>query len=486
MHEDYRDSMLSQLCDQQVRFAPQAGKYKVCLEYHLGNCKGPCEGLQNAGDYHAQIDDIREIIKGNFKSSLHYFKHRMKAMAAEMQFEEAQAIKEKIEILENYQVKSTIVNPKINNVDVFSIISDETHAYVNFLQLSHGSIIRSHTLELKKKLDETDEELLQLAIIEIRQRFDSRSNELYLPFEVTVEPHLKVTVPKLGDKKKIVDLSERNAKFFRQERFKQIKIIDPDRHVNRIMAIDPEARAAVQRGHAHRQRPRPARIDDDRRRSLHDRGVDRDVALGIDLDRIEQRHPAADDAQVVAGGRAVERRGGRCAPVDDERLVVVVADAEAPDVADLALVLAVLLEVEAAEDEALVLVLEVRPAASGVVDQRVPLEEPGHLLVAHVAGAGRATAGHTVDGDEVGSAAGLGQLGVHAVQVLLLDGDLGSDGVDMGVGHDGVLLPSSLGRRRESSCRVGVSRTRSPGSSRPPSRGGEGREAPTAPWTGRS
>ncbi len=213
-----------------------AGKYKVCLEYHLGNCKGPCEGMQNAEDYHAQIDDIREIIKGNFKSSLHYFKHRMKALAVDMQFEEAQLIKEKIEVLENYQVKSTIVNPKINNVDVFSIISDESHAYVNFLQLSHGSIIRSHTLEIKKKLDESDVDLLQLAIVEIRQRFDSRSTELYLPFEVTAEPHLKVIVPKLGDKKKIVDLSERNAKFFRQERFKQIKIIDPDRHTNRIMA----------------------------------------------------------------------------------------------------------------------------------------------------------------------------------------------------------------------------------------------------------
>ncbi|SDD66019.1 Excinuclease ABC subunit C [Pricia antarctica] len=212
-----------------------SGKYKVCLEYHLGNCKGPCEGLQNAEDYHAQIEDIREIIKGNFKSSLHYFKHRMKSLAVDMQFEEAQLIKEKIEVLENYQVKSTIVNPKINNVDVFSIISDESHAYVNFLQLSHGSIIRSHTLEIKKKLDESDVDLLQLAIVEIRQRFDSRSTELYLPFEVTAEPHLKVTVPKLGDKKKIVDLSERNAKFFRQERFKQIKIIDPDRHTNRIM-----------------------------------------------------------------------------------------------------------------------------------------------------------------------------------------------------------------------------------------------------------
>ncbi|NHF58809.1 excinuclease ABC subunit UvrC [Flavobacteriaceae bacterium TP-CH-4] len=213
-----------------------AGKFKSCLEYHLGNCKAPCEGRQEAEEYHQQIDDIREIIKGNFKSSLQYFKRQMKGLAKEMKFEEAQRIKDKIDILENYQVKSTIVNPKINNVDVFSIISDEAFAYVNFLQLSHGSIIRSHTMEIKKKLAELDKDLLQLAIVEIRQRFHSQSKELYLPFPVTVEPHLKVTIPRLGDKKKIVELSERNARFFRQERFKQIKIIDPDRHTKRIMA----------------------------------------------------------------------------------------------------------------------------------------------------------------------------------------------------------------------------------------------------------
>ena len=212
-----------------------AGKYKVCLEYHLGNCKGPCEGYQSEEEYNRQIQEIREIIKGNFKSSLHYFKSRMRLLAQEMKFEEAQLIKDKIEVLENYQVKTTIVNPKINNVDVFTIISDEAFAYVNFLQLSHGSIIRSHTLEIKKKLDETDEDLLQLAIIEIRQRFNSHSKEIYVPYEVTLESHLKVVVPKLGDKKKILELSERNAKFFRQDRFKQIKIIDPDRHTNRIM-----------------------------------------------------------------------------------------------------------------------------------------------------------------------------------------------------------------------------------------------------------
>ena len=214
----------------------EAGKFKSCLEFHLGNCKAPCEGLQEVEEYHRQVDDIREIVKGNFKSSLHYFKHQMKALAAEMKFEQAQQVKEKIEILENYQVKSTIVNPKINNVDVFSIISDDAYAYVNFLQLSHGSIVRSHTMEIKKKLDEQDEDLLELAIVDIRQRFDSKSNEIFLPFKVTVAPELKITVPQLGDKKRILDLSERNAKFYRQERFKQIKIIDPDRHTNRIMA----------------------------------------------------------------------------------------------------------------------------------------------------------------------------------------------------------------------------------------------------------
>ncbi len=211
-------------------------KFKVCLEYHLGNCKGPCEGLQEEEEYHRQIDDIRQIIKGNFKSSLHYFKREMKQKATEMKFEQAQQLKEKIEVLENYQVKSTIVNPKINNVDVFSVVSDESYAYVNFLQLSHGSIIRSHTMEIKKRLQETDEELLQLAVVEIRQRFDSQSKEIYLPFPIALGDTIKMTIPKLGDKKRIVELSERNARFFRQERFKQVKITDPDRHSKRIMA----------------------------------------------------------------------------------------------------------------------------------------------------------------------------------------------------------------------------------------------------------
>ncbi len=213
-----------------------AGKYKVCLEYHLGNCLGPCEGKQTLEDYEANIDAIRNIIKGNFKDSLSGFKKQMKEHAARMQFEDAQRVKEKIEVLENYQAKSTIVNPKINNVDVFTIISDETYAYVNFLQISFGSIIRSHTMEIRKKLEETDKELLELAVVELRQRFDSQSREIYVPFAIKTEAGVKVTVPKLGDKKKILDLSERNAKYFRMERFKQAKIVDPDRHEKRIMA----------------------------------------------------------------------------------------------------------------------------------------------------------------------------------------------------------------------------------------------------------
>ncbi|MBD1260269.1 excinuclease ABC subunit UvrC [Maribacter polysiphoniae] len=214
----------------------KAGKYKVCLEYHLGNCLGPCEGLQSSVEYDKQVNEVRDILKGNFKSSLHSFKNKMRLLADEMRFEEAQQFKDKIEVLENYQSKTTIVNPKINNVDVFSIITDDAFAYVNFLQLSHGSIIRSHTMEIKKKLEEKDGDLLQLAIFELRQRFNSESKEVYLPFKVVVEPHIKVTIPKLGDKRKILDLSIRNAKYFRQERFNQIKIMDPERHTKRIMA----------------------------------------------------------------------------------------------------------------------------------------------------------------------------------------------------------------------------------------------------------
>ena len=214
----------------------ESGKFKVCLEFHIGNCKGPCEGHESLGEYQKQVDAIREILKGNFKESMKDFKKLMSDLAKEMRFEEAQKIKEKIEILENYQSRSTIVNPKITNIDVFSIVSDESAAFVNFLQISHGSIIRSHTLEIKKKLDESDEELLELAIIELRERFQLLSKEIIVPFEIDLGEKIKVTVPQLGDKKQILDLSVRNAKFYRIEQLKQLQIVDPDRHTNRIMA----------------------------------------------------------------------------------------------------------------------------------------------------------------------------------------------------------------------------------------------------------
>ncbi len=214
----------------------QAGKYKVCLEYHLGNCLGPCEGHQTEEDYNRQIESVRQIIKGNFKSSLKTFKQQMKDKAENLQFEEAEKIKQKIESLERYQSKSTVVNPKISDVDVFSIVSDESFGYVNFLQVVHGAIIRSHTIEIKKKLDEDDKTLLELGIIEIRQRFESHSKEIYVPFEVNLGEDIQVVIPKLGDKKALVDLSRRNAKYFRMERFKTMKIVDPERHTKRLMA----------------------------------------------------------------------------------------------------------------------------------------------------------------------------------------------------------------------------------------------------------
>ena len=214
----------------------QSGKFKVCLEYHIGNCKGPCEGFETLEHYQKQVEAIRQILKGNFKDSLRDFKKQMLEYASAMQFEAAQKIKEKIEVLENYQARSTILNPKISNIDVFSIVSDETMAYVNFLQIAHGAIIRSHTLELKKKLDETDEELLALAVVELRERFHLTTKEIILPFELDFGESIKVTVPQLGDKKQILELSQRNAKYHRLEQLKQIQIVDPERHTNRIMA----------------------------------------------------------------------------------------------------------------------------------------------------------------------------------------------------------------------------------------------------------
>ncbi|MGB6082747.1 excinuclease ABC subunit UvrC [Moheibacter sp.] len=214
----------------------EAGKFKVCLEYHIGNCLGPCEGFQSEENYDKNIQAVREIIKGNYNDAIRYMTDLMQDMAAKLDFETAQSIKEKIDLVKNHQAKSTVVSPTIGNVDVFSIISDETSAYVNFLRVNNGAIIQSHTLELKKKLDETNEELLEEAIVEILERFGRHSKEIFLSIPLELEiPDMKISVPQIGDKKRLVELSERNAKYYRLEQLKQIKIVDPERHTKRIM-----------------------------------------------------------------------------------------------------------------------------------------------------------------------------------------------------------------------------------------------------------
>ena len=211
-------------------------KFKVCLEYHLKNCKGPCEGYQNEADYNQNIQQIVEILKGNFKDALHQFKEEMMALASEMRFEEAHLIKQKIQSLENYQAKSTIVSSKISNVYVFSIVSDEEYGYVNFLQVAYGAIVRAHTLEIKKKLEETDRELLEYAIIDIRERFFSNSKEIIVPFEMGWKmKEATFVIPQRGDKKHLLELSEMNGKQYKFDRLKQAEKLNPEQKQTRLM-----------------------------------------------------------------------------------------------------------------------------------------------------------------------------------------------------------------------------------------------------------
>ena len=210
-------------------------KYKVCLEFHIGNCLGPCEDLQKEENYNQNIIEIKDILRGNFKNSLHSFKTEMKELAENLKFEEANLIKSKIQALENYQYKSTVVSPKISNVDIFSYVEDETFVYVNFLQISLGSIVRSFNLEIKSKIDEGIKKILELAAIEIRLKFKSNSPIVYSPIAIDLGENIKIEIPKIGDKRKILDLSLRNAIQFKFDCLKQIKIVDPERHQNRIL-----------------------------------------------------------------------------------------------------------------------------------------------------------------------------------------------------------------------------------------------------------
>ncbi len=213
------------------------GKYKVCLEYHIKNCKGPCEGLETKEEYDKKIEAIRGIIKGDYRLAKNFLIDEMTTYAQFLEFENAQMIKERLDTLEDYQARNTVVNPNIDDVDVFGTTSDETAFYVNFFKIRNGNIIQSYTTEIKKVLEETDEEIFEEALIEIRQKFASNSKEVLIPFHLDLEiPNVKLIVPKVGDKKRIVELSEKNAKEYRLEKLKQIQIVDPDRHTNRIMA----------------------------------------------------------------------------------------------------------------------------------------------------------------------------------------------------------------------------------------------------------
>ena len=213
-----------------------AGKFKVCLEYHIGNCKGPCEGLQTSEDYDLSIQLSKEIIRGNINAVARQLRELMLEYAGKMEFEKAHLVKEKLQLIEKYRSKSTVVNPSIHDVDVFSILPDDLLAYVNFMKVMNGAIIQVHTIELHKKLEETPEELLSIAITDIRQRFDSQSPEIIVP----LMPDYKIegvtfTVPKIGDKKKLLELSERNVRYYQLEKEKQKELVDPEHRSNRIL-----------------------------------------------------------------------------------------------------------------------------------------------------------------------------------------------------------------------------------------------------------
>ncbi len=214
-----------------------AGKFRSCLEYQIGNCKAPCIGVQSAEDYQLTIKQIRSILKGNIGEVTQILKQAMHAAAAELKFELAAELKKKLDALENYQSKSTIVSHVINNVDVFSIVTDEAFAFVNYLKVINGMIIQTQTVELKKKLDETPEELLEFAISQIRERFHSTSKEIIVPFHVDFEQEgVTFTVPKLGDKKKLLDLSLKNASFYKRDKINQYEKLNPEIKTDRLLA----------------------------------------------------------------------------------------------------------------------------------------------------------------------------------------------------------------------------------------------------------
>ena len=212
------------------------GRYKVCLEYHIKHCKGPCEGLQTLEEYQQNISEIKEILRGNISQISKHLYEEMQKLAGELRFEEAQKIKEKYEVIENYRSKSTVVTPMLHNIDVFSLAENENSAYINYLHIGNGAIVQAYTFEYKKRLDESKEELLSLGIIEMRNRFKSTAREIIVPFPLDIElENVSITVPQRGDKKKLVELSEMNVKQYKVDKLKQAEKLNPEQRSTRLL-----------------------------------------------------------------------------------------------------------------------------------------------------------------------------------------------------------------------------------------------------------
>ena len=211
-------------------------KVKLCLKYHIGKCKGPCQGLQSEEEYNNTIANVRHIISGNISVVLKDLETRMFEYSDTMQYEKAQEMKEKIDLIRNYQSKSTVLSAKMHDYDVFSIATDNKISFINYIKIVEGAVVQVHTIEMKKILDETDDDMLLMTIADMREKHHSTATEIIVPFEPSIEiPGAKYIVPKAGDKKQLLNLSERNLKYYIMDRQKKLDLIDPDRHKTRIL-----------------------------------------------------------------------------------------------------------------------------------------------------------------------------------------------------------------------------------------------------------
>ena len=212
------------------------GRYKVCLEYHIKRCKGPCEGLQSLEEYQQNVSEVKEILRGNISQVSKHLYEQMQQLASEWKFEEAQKLKEKYEAIENYRSKSTVVTPMLHNIDVFSITENDASAYINYLHIGNGAVVQAYTFEYRRRLDETKEDLLTLGIVEMRKRFDSHAREIILPFPIDIEwEGVTFTIPQRGDKKKLLELSEMNGKQYKIDKLKQAEKLNPEQRATRLL-----------------------------------------------------------------------------------------------------------------------------------------------------------------------------------------------------------------------------------------------------------